>query len=154
MAKSPRKPTNRAGLTGSNTTITKIAKVGLRGNTSCQPDLVKSSKIGPKVPNYNLGSEKRRKIAKDAAEARRSGKESAMSEKQRLLHTLFERPGRELINIKFFRGSNEDISEDRFCSEVNKVLFEIDNELTMASDHFTERAQKKTDVKELVRKLS
>lgn len=77
-----------------------------------------------------------------------------MSEKQRLLHSLFERPGKELLNIKFFRGMNEAISEEQFCSEVNKTLFAIDNELTEADGHFEEKVSKTTDVMELVGRLS
>lgn len=76
-----------------------------------------------------------------------------MSEKQRLLHTLFERPGKELVDIKFFRGSSEEVSEDHFCAEVNKTLFEIDQELTNASEAFVENF-KTVDVKELVERLS
>lgn len=76
-----------------------------------------------------------------------------MSEKDRLLHTLFERPDRELVNIKFFRGSSEEISEDDFCAEVNKTLFEIEQELTESSEAFAEN-DKAINVKELVERLS
>lgn len=46
-----------------------------------------------------------------------------MSEKDRLLRTLFEAEGREHVNIKFSRGSADDISVERFCREVNTALF-------------------------------
>ena len=73
-----------------------------------------------------------------------------MSEKDRLLRTLLESPGRQHVNIKFFRGLDIDISEEDLCKSANKALFEIDNGLTDSSDHFEEHVKLEIDVKEIV----
>jgi len=77
-----------------------------------------------------------------------------MSEKQTLLNSLFDRPGRELLNIKFFRGSSENITEERFSAEVNKVVREIDEKPEGSDAPFIELINDKTDVKELAEGLS
>jgi len=73
-----------------------------------------------------------------------------MSEKDRLLRALFETPGREHLNIKFFRGQKIEISEEDVCKEASKALFEIENGLTDASDGFDDQIKREIDVKDLV----
>lgn len=72
-----------------------------------------------------------------------------MSEKDRLLRTLFESPGREHLNIKFCRGFNDEISEEEICRAANIALFEIENGLTDASESFEDVIKREIDVKEL-----
>ena len=77
----------------------------------------------------------------------------SMSDKERLMDTLFNRPGKKLLNLKFFRGGREEVSEDRFCAEVNKLIFAIDEGLTKASTVFRAEHKKKINVVELAERL-
>jgi len=63
-----------------------------------------------------------------------------MSHRERLLSMLLDDPKRRHINIKFFRGSSESISEDAFCEQVTTALFQRDNELLQPSDVMLEEA--------------
>lgn len=78
-----------------------------------------------------------------------------MSEKDRLLRTLFGRPNRKLLNIKFHRtdGVDVNLTEDRFCAEVNKVIFAIDEGLLEPSPTLAVRAKRKVNVKELAKRI-
>ena len=70
-----------------------------------------------------------------------------MSEKERLLRALFESPGREHLNIKFCRGSSDDISPEDLCREANAAILQVDLELVEPSDEFGDRGRKVVDVK-------
>ena len=52
-----------------------------------------------------------------------------MTQKVTLLKTLFDDPKREHVDIKFFRGTSEKVSEDDFCREINAAIFQFDNGL-------------------------
>ena len=52
-----------------------------------------------------------------------------MTEKERLLRTLFETEGQEHLNIKFCRGTADDISSEALCREANWAIFQIENGL-------------------------
>jgi hypothetical protein len=55
---------------------------------------------------------------------------NAMTEKERLLKTLFDDPKREHIDIKFCRLQiQRGVAVDRFCKEVNTALFMADKGL-------------------------
>ncbi len=78
-----------------------------------------------------------------------------MSEQQRLMHTLFETPGRELLNIKFLRlDGMQAVTEEDFCGRVNQILFEIDAGITKASPRFDGDSEKTIDVVELEKRLA
>lgn len=47
-----------------------------------------------------------------------------MTEKERLLHILFETEGVSHRNIKFMRGDQAVVTEDAFCREVNSALMQ------------------------------
>lgn len=71
-----------------------------------------------------------------------------MLEKDRLFADLFGRSDRKHVNIKFFRGSADDISVEQFCGAVNHALFQIASGLVTWSSTFPEDL-KQVDVKEL-----
>lgn len=62
-----------------------------------------------------------------------------MSEKKRLLDTLFSNEKREHVNIKFFRAASSDsVTAEAFCAAVNKALFLVDKGLVSGSEGFAE----------------
>lgn len=62
-----------------------------------------------------------------------------MSDKKRLLDSLFSNEKREHVNIKFFRAASADnVTVEAFCAAVNKTLFLVDNGLVVGSSSFSE----------------
>ena len=59
-----------------------------------------------------------------------------MSEKERLLRTLFETEGQEHLNIKFCRGTSDDISPEALCREANLAIFQMENGLVDVRQEF------------------
>jgi hypothetical protein len=59
-------------------------------------------------------------------------KERTMSQKEKLLRTLFDDPKREHVNMKFCRGSSDTISEEALCAQANTAIFEFENGLLKA----------------------
>ena len=71
-----------------------------------------------------------------------------MTEKERLLHTLFARnDGTEHLNIKFFRGTAKDISPEDLCRQVNSALLQNELGSIEARAEFGDRGRTKIDVK-------
>ena len=70
-----------------------------------------------------------------------------MTEKERLLHRLFETEGREHLNIKFFRGTSDDISPDSLCSEANSAIFQVELGLAGTRSKFGDKGRTTVDVK-------
>lgn len=78
-----------------------------------------------------------------------------MSEKTRLMRSLFEMPGKKLLNLKFFRFDGpEKLTEDAFCGRVNKIIFEIDSGLTTSTATFGRDPAATVNVKELAQRFS
>jgi hypothetical protein len=71
-----------------------------------------------------------------------------MLEKERLFADLFQSSDRKHVNIKFFRGSADDISVEQFCGAVNHALFQVASGLVAWSSTFAEDL-KQVDVKGL-----
>ena len=80
-------------------------------------------------------------------------RQSAMSEKDRLLRTLFESPGKEHLNIKFCRGPSDDISPDDLCREANAAIFQVESGQVEPEPGFGDKERKVVDVKELFTQL-
>ena len=72
-----------------------------------------------------------------------------MSEKDRLLRTLFENPKREHLNIKFCRGSSDDTSPEDLCREANAAIFQMDSGIVEYRDSFGDSKRKVVDVRAL-----
>ena len=72
-----------------------------------------------------------------------------MSEMDRLLHTLFDDEGRRHLNIKFSRGSSDDISTEALCREVNSAFLLIRAGLVPARPEFGDSDAPTVDVKTL-----
>lgn len=78
-----------------------------------------------------------------------------MSEKARLMRSLFEQPGKELINLKFFRFDGpSSLSEDAFCGRVTKIIFEIDAGLTNSTATFGREPAHTVNVRELAQRFA
>lgn len=51
---------------------------------------------------------------------RKSGRSNQMTEKERMLDSLFSgKEGREIVDVKFFLGDKRNISVEEICREVN-----------------------------------
>lgn len=72
-----------------------------------------------------------------------------MTDKERLLHTLFEAKGKEHLNLKFFRGISDDISPEDLCREACSAIFQAEQGLAATKSDFGDRGRKTVDVKEL-----
>ena len=72
-----------------------------------------------------------------------------MTEKERLLHTLFADEGRRHLNIKFSRGSSDDIPTEGLCREVNSAFLQIRAGLAPARSKFGDSDIPTVDVKTL-----
>lgn len=72
-----------------------------------------------------------------------------MSEKERLLHTLFESENREHLNLKFFRGFSDDISPEDLCREANSAIFQVEAGLVEVRPEFGDAGHKVLDVRKL-----
>jgi hypothetical protein len=73
-----------------------------------------------------------------------------MSEKKRLLRTLFESAGREHLNIKFCRGPSDEASPDDLCREANSAIFQAESGIVESKPGFGDDDRKVVDVKELL----
>ena len=69
-----------------------------------------------------------------------------MTEKARLIHTLFETEGRKHLNIKFFRGSSNDISPETLSRDVNSAIFQADLGLAEESPDFGDSTRTVIDI--------
>ena len=58
-----------------------------------------------------------------------------MTEKERLAALLFSDSERELIDLKFFRGSDAVITDDEVCAEINRSLEEVRSGRSAAVEH-------------------
>ena len=72
-----------------------------------------------------------------------------MTEKERLLRTLFETEGRTHLNIKFCRGTAEDISPEALCLQANLAIFQIESGMAETSSTFGDKERNIIDVTEL-----
>jgi hypothetical protein len=75
-----------------------------------------------------------------------------MTEQTRLMRALFEHPGREHVDIKFLRGSSNNVTIEDVCREANSAIFQIDSGLVEGDQDFVETF-KQVDVVELVKNL-
>jgi hypothetical protein len=75
-----------------------------------------------------------------------------MTEQTRLMRALFEHQGREHVDIKFLRGSSNNVSTEAVCREANSALFQIDSGLVDGDSEFNETF-KQVDVVELVKNI-
>jgi hypothetical protein len=71
-----------------------------------------------------------------------------MTEKELLIKMLFDDPKREHVNVKFFRGRADSISEEALSKEVSAALFQFQNGLITAKPTISEDFPQ-IDVKEL-----
>lgn len=61
-----------------------------------------------------------------------------MTNKERLIHALFEHEGREHIDIKFCMGSGSAISPDQLWSEGASAFLQIDSGSVEGDEDFNE----------------
>lgn len=155
MPKGPRGEKRPADAIGCAVMVGQIATGEVADSRYEQPNRRQSGKAGAEARTQSLTPEQRKEIASAAAKARWDGKEATMNEKNRLMKTLFETPGRELVNIKFFRlDGMKAVSDETFCKRVNQVIFEIDAGLTNATEKFLGDTDKSVDVVELRKRLA
>lgn len=149
----PKGPRGEKRPADTNACAVKVARIATGEETEKLYEGGTPQTAGGKARAKRLTAETRRKIASDAAKARWSGKEVPMSEKERLLKSLLERPNRKLVNIKFSRGHKQ-VTEEEFCAEVSEILFAIDNGLTEPTESFPESSQKQIDVKDIAKQFA
>ena len=151
MPKGPKGQKRPANVVGCAVTVAKIATGENEDTEYVAPGRKKSGEAGAAARGKSLSAVRRRGIAKIAAR-RRWDKEVPMTEKQRLLDTLFETEGREHLNIKFCRGSSDDTSPEDLCREANAAIFQVESGLVEPSPEFGDSGRKVVDVKELLAK--
>ena len=155
MPRGPNGEKRAADAVGCAVKVAMIATGEVTDDAYQQPNRVRSGEAGAVARSKSLSPQKRKEIASAAARVRWDRKEAPMNEKQKLMHTLFDTPGRELLNIKFCRldGATA-VSEEDFCARVNQIMFEIDTGLTNASPRFDGDGEKTVDVGELEKRLT
>jgi len=72
-----------------------------------------------------------------------------MTEKDRLLKTLFETVGESHLNIKFFRGFSDDISTEDLCREANAAIFQLQKGLVPCHTNFGDAEKPSVNVSEM-----
>jgi hypothetical protein len=72
-----------------------------------------------------------------------------MTEKDRLLKTLFETSEQSHLNIKFFRGLSDEISTEDLCREANSALFQFESGLAKGLPVFGDKDRPVVNVKEM-----
>lgn len=72
-----------------------------------------------------------------------------MSHKERLLRTLFDTEGRKHLNIKFARGTSDDISAEDLCAEANSALLQVKLGQVERREWFEDKDEPTVDVKNL-----
>jgi hypothetical protein len=155
MPKGPRGEKRPADVIGAAIMVGRIATGEMKDEGYQSPRRRVSGEAGAAARNESLSPERRKEIASNAAESRWSRKEVHMSEKDKLMHTLFSNSEQELVDIKFCRvDGSKAVSEEAFCARVNQIIFEIDTGLTKASDRFLGDSDKTVDVVELAKRLT
>jgi hypothetical protein len=61
-----------------------------------------------------------------------------MTNRERLLHALFDHEGREHIDVKFFPGTSNSVTSEQLCGEAVSGFFQIDQGLVDGDDQFEE----------------
>ena len=69
-----------------------------------------------------------------------------MTQKEKLLRTLFNTEGREHLNLKFFRGFSDDISPEDLCGEANHAIFQVEHGIVPTTSEFGDRGRNTVDV--------
>ena len=74
-----------------------------------------------------------------------------MSAKERLLRTLFETEAEERkhLNMKFFRGTSDDISPEELCAEANSALLQVKLGQAKMRESFGDKDDPTIDVRDL-----
>lgn len=75
-----------------------------------------------------------------------------MTEQDRLMHALFEHPGRTHVDIKFLRGTGANVSSEDVCREATNAIFQIDHGKVDGDEAFLETS-KRVNVIDLVASL-
>lgn len=73
-----------------------------------------------------------------------------MSAKQRLMDALFGNEKRQHVNLKFFRGSASDVSEEDLCEQSASAIFQVDSGLVDRREFFGDAEARQTEVAKIV----
>ncbi|MFG6549751.1 hypothetical protein ACGYLV_11880 [Sulfitobacter sp. M21595] len=73
-----------------------------------------------------------------------------MSAKLRLMDALFGNEEREHVNLKFFRGSASDVSEEDLCEQSASAIFQVDSGLVERRTSFGDMQAKQTEVAKII----
>ena len=151
MPKGPKGQKRPASVVGCAVTVAKIATGENEDAEYVAPGRKKSGEAGAAARGKSLSAARRQEIAKIAARGR-WGKEVPMTEKQRLLNTLFETKGQEHLNIKFCRGLSDDTSPEDLCQQANAAIFQVESGLVEPLLGFGDKERKVVEVKDLFAK--
>jgi len=149
MPKGPRGEKRPADSVGAAVKVAMIATGEIEDERYVSPGRARSGRAGSKARNEGLTVARRKEIAQSAADSRWGDKEAPMTERKRLLHTLFETEGKEHLNLKFCRGLSDDILPEDLCREANAAIFQIENGLVETSPTFGDVGHKVVDVTQL-----
>ncbi|MDE4304007.1 hypothetical protein PXK30_03675 [Phaeobacter gallaeciensis] len=73
-----------------------------------------------------------------------------MSAKQRLMDALFENKERTHINLKFFRGTASNVSEEDLCEQSASAIFQVDSGLVDRKSSFGDSDARQTEVAKVI----
>lgn len=73
-----------------------------------------------------------------------------MSAKLRLMDALFGNEERVHVNLKFFRGTSSDVSEEVLCEQSASAIFQVDSGLVERRASFGDADARQTDVAKIV----
>lgn len=151
MPKGPQGQKRPADAIARAVMVAQIATGEIEEDAYAEPS-VKRGSAGGAARAKALSPQKRKSVAAGGAAARWKERRLEMTEQTRLMRALFEHQGREHVDIKFLRGSSNNVSTEAVCREANSALFQIDSGLVDGDSEFNETF-KQVDVVELVKNI-
>jgi hypothetical protein len=74
----------------------------------------------------------------------------AMTAKKRLIDALFADEHREHVNLKFFRGTGNDVSTEQLCEAAASAIFQVNSGIVERRTSFGDRDCRQIEVARLI----
>lgn len=128
MPKGPQGQKRPADSIGCAVLVGKIATGEVEEEVAYATSSLKRGSAGGKARAQRLSVGERKTIGAAGAAARWSTKERVgMTERDRLMAALFDRPDKEHIDVKFMVGSALDIQSEPFCAKAADMIDAMHN---------------------------
>jgi hypothetical protein len=152
MPKGPQGQKRPADAVSRAVMVAQIATGEIEDDGYAQKSSVKRGSAGGAARAKALSPQKRKSVAAAGAAARWNERRLEVTEQTRLMRALFEHQGRDHVDIKFLRGSSNNVSIESVCHEANSAIFQIDSGLIEGDSEFNETF-KQVDVVELMKNI-